>query len=632
MINAITSKQINTNKEEMAGLYAAIAEKRGVSLSKDQVLQFLKEEQERVRKLTEKAEEQIGKMPLPEENVVFFLGSMVQYYNRMKASCRTPPGELVKEIIRMSQKRILCLLLCVFLLCAGAAFAESGTAADGQDGSAAVTAQAAAAGITSLDDLAGGTVGVQTGMICDTLAQERIPNVKINYYNSQTDALIALQTGKVDGWCCDEPVARYMTLTVPEMVILQETLADSELAAVFPKTDAGQKLRDRYSAFLDGLWADGTMAEIDALWFSTDEEKRTVFDYTALPDTNGTLHMAVDATIPPFAFVKDGRVVGYDIDIAARFCKANGYRLDITQMTFDSVLAAVQTGKCDFADSCITITEERQESMFFSSPNYHGGIVMAVMKTGGAAAAPEETSVGSSIAASFEKTFIREERWKLFADGLLTTLLITVLAVLAGTLLGFLVFMLCRNGNAAANAVTRFSMWMVQGMPMVVLLMVLYYIVFGSVAVSGITVAVIGFALTFGTAVFSLLKIGVGTVDQGQYEASYALGYSNRRTFFRIIFPQAVPHILPAYKSEIVSLIKATAIVGYIAVQDLTKMGDIVRSRTYEAFFPLIAITVIYFLLEGLLIVLINRILIRTNPRRRKPETILKGVNRHDQN
>ncbi len=84
--------------------------------------------------------------------------------------------------------------------------------------------------------------------------------------------------------------------------------------------------------------------------------------------------MAVDATIPPFAFVKDGRVVGYDIDIAARFCKENGYRLDITQMTFDSVLAAVQTGKCDFAASCITITEERQESMLFSSPNYHGGI------------------------------------------------------------------------------------------------------------------------------------------------------------------------------------------------------------------------------------------------------------------
>ena len=213
-----------------------------------------------------------------------------------------------------------------------------------------------------------------------------------------------------------------------------------------------------------------------------------------------------------------------------------------------------------------------------------------------------------------------------------TTLLITVLTILFGTALGFGVFMLCRNGNPAANLVTRFCLWLVQGMPMVVLLMILYYVVFGRVAISGVAVAVIGFTLTFGAAVFGLLKMGVGAVDGGQYEAAYALGYSNRRTFFRIILPQALPHVLPAYKGEIVGLIKATAIVGYIAVQDLTKMGDIVRSRTYEAFFPLIAVTVIYFLLEGLIGFLIGRIGVSFNPKRRKPADILKGVKTDDQN
>jgi polar amino acid transport system substrate-binding protein len=167
---------------------------------------------------------------------------------------------------------------------------------------------------------------------------------------------------------------------------------------------------------------------------------------------------------------------------------------------------------------------------------------------------------------------------------------------------------------------------------MVVLLMILYYVVFGSVAISGVVVAVIGFTLTFGAAVFGLLKMGVGAVDGGQYEAAYALGYSNRKTFYRIILPQAIPHILPAYRGEIVGLIKATAIVGYIAVQDLTKMGDIVRSRTYEAFFPLIAVTVIYFVLEELLRTIIGRIGVNYNPKRRKPANILKGVNTDDQN
>ena len=258
--------------------------------------------------------------------------------------------------------------------------------------------------------------------------------------------------------------------------------------------------------------------------------------------------------------------------------------------------------------------------------------MVAVLKAETAAAEEESPSFWESIAVSFEKTFLREDRWLLFLGGVLTTLLITVLAILFGTVLGFVVFMLCRNGNRVANAVTRFCLWLVQGMPMVVLLMVLYYIVFGSASISGVTVAVIGFTLTFGASVFGLLKMGVGTVDAGQYEAAYALGHSGRHTFYRIILPQAIPHVLPAYKGEIVSLIKATSIVGYITVQDLTKIGDIVRSRTYEAFFPLIAVTVIYFLLEGLLGILISRITLNIDPKKRSPEKILKGVKTDDQN
>ena len=160
--------------------------------------------------------------------------------------------------------------------------------------------------------------------------------------------------------------------------------------------------------------------------------------------------------------------------------------------------------------------------------------------------------------------------------------------------------------------------------------MVLYYIIFRSVTISGIAVSVIGFTLIFGSAVYGLLTMGVGAVDKGQYEAAYALGYSKRRTFYTIILPQALPHVLPAYKGEIVSLIKATSVVGYIAVQDLTKMGDLVRSRTYEAFFPLIAVTIFYFALEALIGFFVSEISINLNPKRREPSTILKGVRTDD--
>jgi polar amino acid transport system substrate-binding protein len=143
-------------------------------------------------------------------------------------------------------------------------------------------------------------------------------------------------------------------------------------------------------------------------------------------------------------------------------------------------------------------------------------------------------------------------------------------------------------------------------------------------------VAVITFTLTFAAAMFRMLQTGVGAVDKGQYEASCALGFSDRQTFYKVLLPQAVIHFMPSYKAEVTALIKATAVVGYIAVQDLTKVGDIIRSRTYEAFFPLVAVAVIYFILANILTLIVQRLQISVDPKTRKPEDILKGVTIHD--
>ena len=283
-------------------------------------------------------------------------------------------------------------------------------------------------------------------------------------------------------------------------------------------------------------------------------------------------------------------------------------------MSFPAIVNAVATGNCDFGIGGLGITPERAESVNFSDTMYEGNSVIAYLKA-------DSGSVGdflNSLKESFYKTFIREDRWKLFVQGIVTTLLITFLSIVFGTLAGFIVFMLCRRGNRVANAITRFCIWLIEGMPIVVLLMILYYIVFSRARLSGVTISVITFTLIFAASVFNMLKGGVAAVGTGQMEAAYSLGYTNRKAFFHIIFPQVLPHVMPSYKSQIKALIKATAVVGYVAVQDLTKMGDIVRSRTYEAFFPLIAVAVFYFLLAGLLIFAVNRIEVRTI-RRRKP-------------
>ena len=492
-----------------------------------------------------------------------------------------------------------------------------------------VTSEAAAdlpAGeYSTLDELSGKRIGIPTGSNFGDMVEERLPDAQTSWYNGQTDLLIALETNKIDAFPADEPVMKYIMGEDDKLTYVPEYLDTFDFAYGFPKNEKGNKLCEEFNSYLFEKTLDGTLKEMEDKWFGSDESIKTVPDINALPKTNGTLVMATDATYMPFEYVRGEEVVGYDVDIAIGFCEEYGYGLSIVNMSLDAVLPAVQSGKCDFAGSGLTITPERAESVLFSEPNYSGGVVLGVRKDASLVSGGQ--GFFKSIGSSFEKTFIREARWSLFTEGVLNTLLITVLTVLFGTALGFIVFMLCRNGNPVANTITGCCLWIVQGMPMVVLLMILYYIVFAKVAISGIAVAVIGFTLTFGASVFGMLKTGVSAISNGQYEAALALGFTDIQTFFKVILPQALPLVMPSYKGAVVDLIKATAIVGYIAVQDLTKMGDIVRSRTYEAFFPLIAVTVIYFALEILIGLLISRAEIRIDKKNRKKENILKGVN-----
>lgn len=484
---------------------------------------------------------------------------------------------------------------------------------------------AAAAAIENVDALSGKRIGVMTGAIHDALVAKRLPDAQIVYFKGLADMPPALKSGKIDAFVLPASTATFMRYEDETLTWLDEHLLDGSLGVAFAKNDHGKALRSQFNAFVQRLLKDGEIEALREKWFNENEAEKTLVDYTSLPAENGTLRMATAAIQIPFAYVRDQRIVGFEVELAARFAAENGYNLQVEQMNFDGILAAVQSGKCDFAASCLAITEERQERVDFSDSYYTEGVVFVVQGDEGA-----DGSFFAGIRDSFAKTFLRENRWMLFLQGIGTTMLITVLSILFGTLLGFALFMLCRNGNPAATAITRFCVWLVHGMPVVVLLMILYYIVFGKVAISGAAVSVIGFTLVFGAAVYAMMRAGVAAVDPGQLEAAYSLGYTNRKTFFRVILPQAMPHFMPAYKGEITALIKATAIVGYLPVQDLTKIGDIVRSRTYEAFFPLIAVAVIYFILAAVLTFFVKRIEARIDPRRRTPAKILKGVQTDD--
>ena len=200
---------------------------------------------------------------------------------------------------------------------------------------------------------------------------------------------------------------------------------------------------------------------------------------------------------------------------------------------------------------------------------------------------------------TFILNFIDDNRWRYIADGLKVTLIVTVFAVFIGVLLGFLIAILRTTHDKTGklkilNAICKVYLTVIRGTPVVVQLMIIYFIIFGSVDISKVLVAIVAFGINSGAYVAEIFRSGIMSIDNGQFEAGRSLGFNYAQTMMYIIMPQAFKNVLPTLCNEFISLLKETSVSGYIALQDLTKGGDIIRSRTYDAFMPLIAVALIY--------------------------------------
>ena len=265
--------------------------------------------------------------------------------------------------------------------------------ADGGSAGAARTDAGLAGGVfTALSQFSGGRVGVQTGTSFDAVVTETIPDVQIEYYNTKADLVAALTGHKIDGFVVDEPVAQILVRENDQVTWLPEYLDIYDFALVFPKNEAGEALRDRFNAFLEQL-PDGELDALAEKWFGEDEDVKTMPEIATFSAENGTLSVATESGYAPFEYVRDGKVVGYDMELVARFCEACGYGLEIVDMNFDAILPSVQAGKCDFAAAGISVTPERAESVLFSEPSFSGGTVMMVLKD---ASADAEAAAGST--------------------------------------------------------------------------------------------------------------------------------------------------------------------------------------------------------------------------------------------
>lgn len=203
------------------------------------------------------------------------------------------------------------------------------------------------------------------------------------------------------------------------------------------------------------------------------------------------------------------------------------------------------------------------------------------------------------LKSSFISNFIDDNRWRYITDGLKITLLVTVFAVLIGVVLGFLIAIVRTTHDKTGklkilNAICKVYLTVIRGTPVVVQLMIIYFIIFGSVDISKVVVAIVAFGINSGAYVAEIFRSGIMSIDNGQFEAGRSLGFNYAQTMMYIVMPQAFKNVLPTLCNEFISLLEETSVSGYIALQDLTKGGDIIRSRTYDAFMPLIAVALIY--------------------------------------
>ncbi|MDO4983597.1 MAG: ABC transporter permease subunit [Eubacteriales bacterium] len=452
---------------------------------------------------------------------------------------------------------------------------------------------------------------IQTGTVFDQLVKEKYPQAKIEYYQEAIDCALAVASGKADAFVFDAPALEYIAACNDGVTLMPEYLEKDDYHFIMPKSERGEKLQKEFNEWLSEQRRNGEADRLYAFWCSN-EEPTDVLDFKTLPETDGKIKIAFSPAGRPDVYYFRNCPAGYPVELIYNFCRDRGYGADVSVVSFDSLLPALASGKADIGATFISYTEERAESVLFTDTVKESGIGVLVRTVG----SENEETFFDTLKNGLRKTFVAEERWKLIVSGLGVTALITLGGFLLANILGA-AFCCCimsrRKGlRIFADVYDR----IMQGTPMVVILMLLYYVIFGKSNISGVWVAIIAFGLNSGASLAQQFCGAITGVDKGQTEAALAIGFTKYQAFTGIVFPQAARIVLPGYFSTLIGLMKGTSIVGYITVIDLTKSGDLIRSSTYDAFFPLLSIAVIYFLISFGLLSLLKCLRKKLEPKR----------------
>ncbi|HPQ56635.1 MAG TPA: ABC transporter permease subunit, partial [Bacteroidales bacterium] len=397
------------------------------------------------------------------------------------------------------------------------------------------------------------SLAVLLGSSHESYARKHYADDRLLQYQTVPDLLLALKQGKTDAAFFAREMFRHVGPDNPEIGILADDVFFEPLGIIFQP--GNETLRLQFNDFLKEIRQNGIYDDMVQRWI---DDAGTTMPEIPQHGENGEFPVAIVGNIGlPFISLIDGQLAGFDIEMMKRFASHLGKRFVPVDMPFNSLLMAVSSGRVMAGASCIMITEERARQVAFSDPYYETGVCIIALnsyinKEHAAEFIPPEspgdkTGFFSGIKKSFHNNLVLEDRYKLVLDGLKVTVIISILAAILGTILGGAVCSMRMSASRFISSFAKVYIAFFRGTPVLVLLMIIFYVVFASVHISPVLVAVIAFGLNFAAYAAEIFRTSINSIGKGQKEAGIAGGFTRTQTFTHIILPQAMRHALPVY-------------------------------------------------------------------------------------
>ncbi len=442
---------------------------------------------------------------------------------------------------------------------------------------------------------------------------KRFPMGEIVQYQSMANLYAGLDAGEVDAALGFIDQRETLASTYPNLAFITEPFASVDFGFGTQKSERGQTLCAELNQYLKSFRESGAYDTLRAKWESPDRTGDVMDSYT-FSGEKGTLKVVTGGLWTPMTFYQGDTLTGEFVEIINGFCAEYGYSPEYETVTFSAELSGLAAGTYDICADSIVPTEERLESIIITDPLMKDEYYLMVQREATMKVVPKSSVFIDNIRSSIQRTFITEGRYKILLSGLGITILLSVIAGVFGTLLGAGVCFLHMHRNPWLVAFARIYIQIFRSLPVVVLLLVLNYIVLRNSGLSAFWICAITFSIEFSSYCAEIFRSGINAVPLEQTRAATALGFGKTQSFWAVVWPQALIHFLPAYSGQFIATVKMTAVAGYISVTDLTKASDIIRSRTYEAFFPLFFTSLVYYILCSLLVALLRMLERKLHP------------------